>query len=92
MWYGGGMNNHYHIPSLRELYPWASEAELQEIGERLDRYVLLCIEIYEQIEQSPKKLRWIEKARRKRYKKHPEEYIQDQQMFEEARRQRQQKR
>ena len=34
------MNNHYHIPSLRELYPWANEAELQEIGERLDRYVL----------------------------------------------------
>ena len=77
------MNNHYHIPSLRELYPWASEEELQDIGERLDRYVLLCVDIWEGIEKNPKKLRMFEKAVRKRYKKHPEEYFETQRIIDE---------
>jgi hypothetical protein len=41
---------------LKELYPGLSDQELAEIDERLDRYVLLCVDIYESIERDPKRL------------------------------------
>lgn len=34
-------------PSLRELYPDASDAELEAIGETLDRYLAVVARIYE---------------------------------------------
>jgi hypothetical protein len=63
MWYGGRMNKHNtRLPaiSLKSLYPWLTDAELTEVEERLDRYVLLGIDIYESLERDPKRMREFE--------------------------------
>lgn len=41
---------------LKQLYPNLSDQELTDIDERLDRYVMVCIDILESIESDPKRL------------------------------------
>ena len=41
-------------PSIRDLYPYLSEKELQAAEENLDAYLELVLEIYERIREDPR--------------------------------------
>ncbi len=53
------------VPTLKELYPSLTPAELIEADENLKRYLLIVLEIYERIEKDPVLLAQLEEELRK---------------------------
>lgn len=41
------------VPTLRELYPYLSDDQLTEVGERIDRHIRIVMDMYDRISADP---------------------------------------